>query len=371
MSDIYVGLMSGTSMDGIDAALVEFDTASIKILATRDYPYPAALRQQLLDAIAIPLDQEIDNVAELHRATGECFRDAALALLDAAGVKAAAITAIGSHGQTLRHQPNIETPFSLQIGDPQLIADGTNIRTVADFRSADIAAGGQGAPLAPVFHEWLFSAPGKTRCVVNIGGVANVTLLADKHDTIGFDTGPGNSLMDAWVRKHRDQAFDQDGRWAQQGSIDLELLERFLSEPYFAYAPPKSTGFEQFNLRWIEAHDVSSVEPADVQATLCALSATTIADAITDFAPETDDLLVCGGGARNATLMKQLASRLPSITVAPTSVAGLDPDWVEAVAFAWLAMRHQQNLPGNLPSVTGANAAVLLGMLFEPHQEPH
>ncbi len=365
MSEVFAGLMSGTSMDGIDAALVEFDESSLKILGCKTFPYPTALRQQLLDAIAIPLDQEIDNVADLNRATGECFRDAALALLEEAGVDAAAVTAIGSHGQTLRHQPNAEAPFSLQIGDPQLIANGTNIRTVADFRSADIAAGGQGAPLAPFFHEWLFRTPGKPRCVLNIGGVANLTVLSDQHDTIGFDTGPGNSLMDAWIRKQRGEAFDRDGRWAGEGSVNNELLDRFLSEPYFAYAPPKSTGFEQFNLRWIEGYDGQPIEPVDVQATLCALSATTIADAVTDFAPETADLLVCGGGARNPTLMQELEVRLPGVSVAPTSVAGLDPDWVEAVAFAWLAMRRLQGLPGNLPAVTGANEAVLLGTLYE------
>ncbi len=366
MNDIFVGLMSGTSMDGIDAALVEFGEFSLNIVATKDFPYPAALRQQLLDAIAIPLDREIKNAADLNRATGECFRDAALALLKEAGIDAATVTAIGSHGQTLRHQPNAKTPFSLQIGDPQLIANGTNIRTVADFRSADIVAGGQGAPLAPIFHEWLFRAPDKIRCVLNIGGVANLTVLADQVDTIGFDTGPGNSLMDAWIRKHRNEAFDRDGRWAGEGSVNTELLERFLSEPYFAYAPPKSTGFEQFNLGWIEAHDTRSIAPGDVQATLCALSAITIADAVTDFAPDTADLLICGGGAHNPTLLHEIEIRLPGVSVAPTSTAGLDPDWVEAVAFAWLAMRHLQGLPGNLPSVTGASDAVVLGALHEP-----
>lgn len=366
MSDIYVGLMSGTSMDGIDAALVEFSPSSINVLDTRDYPYPAALRTQLLDAIAIPLDREIDNIDELNRATGECFRDATVALLEDAGVEARAVSAIGSHGQTLRHQPDADTPFSLQIGDPQLIANGTQIQTVADFRSADIAAGGQGAPLAPLFHEWLLRAQGKTRCVLNIGGVANLTVLADQNDTIGFDTGPGNSLLDAWTRKYHDEAFDRDGEWADAGSVDVALLEQFLSDPYFAYAPPKSTGFEHFNLRWIEGHDTHSVEPGDVQATLCALSAITIADAVTDFAPDTADLLVCGGGVHNSTLMAEIQKRLPDVAVAPTSVAGLDPDWVEAVAFAWLAMRHLQGLPGNLPSVTGADKPVVLGQLYAP-----
>lgn len=367
MNDIFVGLMSGTSMDGIDAALVEFDESSLNVLCTRDHPYPGALREQLLNAIAIPLDREIENVDELNRITGECFRDAAKALLDDAGVDAAKVTAIGSHGQTLRHQPNADEPFSLQIGDPQLIADGTRIPTIADFRSADIAAGGQGAPLAPLFHDWLFRVRGKTRCVLNIGGVANVTVLADQNDAIGFDTGPGNSLMDAWIRRHRDEPYDHDGRWADEGTLDQELLARFLGEPYFAYAPPKSTGFEQFNLAWVEGHDTHSIKPEDVQATLCALSAETIADAVTDFAPDTSDLLVCGGGAHNPTLMRNIATRLSGISVASTAIAGLDPDWVEAVAFAWLAMRHVQGLPGNLPSVTGANEAVVLGTLFEAH----
>ena len=366
MSELYVGLMSGTSMDGIDAVLVEFGDASLNILATRDHRYPQALREQLLAAIAIPVEQEIPNIAALDTAVGECFRDATLALLADAGVDTSQVTAVGSHGQTLRHQPDAETPFSLQIGDAQLIANDTGIRTIADFRSADIAAGGQGAPLAPFFHEWLFRTPGETCCVLNIGGVANVTVLADSQETIGFDTGPGNSLMDAWIRKHRDEAFDRDGQWAAQGMIDDELLQQFLAEPYFSYAPPKSTGFEHFNLRWIEGHAVNALEPGDVQATLCELTAATIADAVNDYAPDTSKLLICGGGAHNPVLTQALQTRLPQTSVAATSSAGLDPDWVEAVAFAWLALRHLQNLPGNLPAVTGAREAVVLGVAFEP-----
>jgi anhydro-N-acetylmuramic acid kinase len=366
MSELYVGLMSGTSMDGIDAALVEFDESSLKILATRELEYPVALRQRLLDAITTPLDEEIADLAALDTATGECFRDAAIALLDDAGIEPSKVTAIGSHGQTLRHQPDAEPPFSLQIGGAQLIADGTGILTIADFRSADIAAGGQGAPLAPFFHEWLFRSHGETRSVLNIGGVANVTVIADDQDTIGFDTGPGNSLMDAWIRKHRELPFDHNGEWASEGNVDFALLEQFLSDPYFAFAPPKSTGFEHFNLAWIEGHDVSSVKAEDVQATLCALSAVTIADSVSDYAPGTSELLVCGGGAHNPVLLNELSARLPETSVAPTSEAGLDPDWVEAVAFAWLAMRNLQDLPGNLPSVTGAGESVILGSRFSP-----
>jgi len=366
MSELYVGLMSGTSMDGIDAALVDFSESSLKILGTREFDYPERLRKQLLEAIAIPLDQEIGNVAELHAAAGECFRDAALALLDDAGISASRVKAIGSHGQTLRHQPEANIPFSLQIGDPQIIADGTGIETIADFRSADIAAGGQGAPLAPYFHDWLFRTAGETRCVLNIGGVANITVLADGEDTIGFDTGPGNSLLDTWIRKHRGAAFDKNGEWAAEGHADNELLQEFLADPYFAFAPPKSTGFEHFNLAWIEGHDVASIAAADVQATLCRLSAVTIADAISDYAPRTSEVLVCGGGAHNPVLLDELATRLTQTTVAPTSIAGLDPDWVEAVAFAWLAMRHMHGLPGNLPTVTGAQNAAVLGSLSKP-----
>lgn len=366
MGELYIGLMSGTSMDGIDAALVEFAESSLNLLQTSDFPYPAELRRQLLSAISIPLDREILNVADLDGAIGECFRDAALALLQEAGVDASAVTAIGSHGQTLRHQPDAEQAFSLQVGDPTIIATGTGIDTVADFRSADIAVGGQGAPLAPLFHEWLFRRPGRNRCVLNIGGVANVTVMADGQATIGFDTGPGNSLMDAWIRLHQNEPFDRDGRWAGAGVVHNELLQRFLSEPYFAAASPKSTGFEQFNLRWIEAHDVGSIDPCDVQATLCALSAASIADAVKNFTFELSDLLVCGGGVHNPVLMHELAVRLPGVSVLPTSVAGLDPDWVEAAAFAWLAMRRLHGLPGNLPSVTGARQAVQLGNVHSP-----
>lgn len=366
MSNLFVGLMSGTSMDGIDAALVEFDDASLNIINTTDHRYPEELREQLLAAIRVPLNQDIDNVSKLDQMVGDVFAEAALALLASAGVDPANVNAIGSHGQTLRHQPKAEPPFSLQIGDAQRIADITGLPTVADFRSADIAAGGEGAPLAPFFHEWLFHLPGKTRCVLNIGGVANLTVLASDQETIGFDTGPGNSLMDAWTSKHNAEPFDRDGRWAETGNVDDELLQQFMSDPYFAFAPPKSTGFEHFNLNWVEGHEVAAVDAADVQATLCQLTANTIADAIEDYAPETSELLICGGGVHNPSLRHKIEARLPDVAVDSTASAGLDPDWVEAVAFAWLASRHLQGLPGNLPSVTGAKRSVVLGELFRP-----
>ncbi|MDH3533179.1 MAG: anhydro-N-acetylmuramic acid kinase, partial [Gammaproteobacteria bacterium] len=275
MSDLFIGLISGTSMDGIDAALVEFGDASVKILQTRAHDYPATLRQELSAAIQNPERCTLDDVGSLDRAVGECFRDAAIALLADAGIAPTAVTAIGSHGQTLRHQPQAARPFSLQIGDPAVIATGTGITTVADFRRADIALGGEGAPLAPAFHEWLFGNVAAPRAVLNIGGIANITVLsAEGATTTGFDTGPGNTLLDAWTRKHRDTPFDTDGGWAASGVVSEDLLTRLLADAYFAAAPPKSTGFEYFNLDWLGQALADAIDPVDVQATLCALTAT-------------------------------------------------------------------------------------------------
>jgi len=363
MGDLYIGLISGTSMDGIDAVLVEFGKSSLQILQTRDNAYPPELRDRLINAMQLPENCTVDDIGELDQRIGACFRDAAQALLEDAGVAASAVTAIGSHGQTLRHQPDAERPFTLQIGDPTLIATGTGITTVADFRRADLAVGGQGAPLAPIFHEWLFRQSGSGRTILNIGGIANITILADDRATTGFDTGPGNTLMDAWTRKHRNETFDRNGEWAASGSVDTELLKRLLSDPFFSATPPKSTGFEQFNLEWLEAAGAGSIDAGDVQATLCALTAASVSNAITAFAAGTKEILVCGGGVHNAELMRRLGESMPTLGLSSTATAGLDPDWVEAAAFAWLAMRRLQNLPGNLPSVTGAQRAVTLGAI--------
>ena len=364
MSDLYIGLMSGTSMDGIDAALVRFGSPDMTLLATHKHAYPPLLREQLATARLDPSLRTVADTGELDRAVGECFRDAAKALLGGAGVEPGRIAAIGSHGQTVRHEPHGERPYSLQIGNPDVIAAGTGITIVADFRSADIALGGQGAPLAPAFHEWLFLCPGKRRTILNIGGIANITLLpGDGGETTGFDTGPGNTLLDAWVRQHRGDPFDRDGAWAASGEVDEALLSRLLADPYFAAPPPKSTGFEYFNLEWLHGFSVGNLDPADVQATLCRLTAKTIANAVGDRA---DEVLVCGGGVHNTFLMRQLAASLPGIAVRSTGEAGLDPDWVEAVAFAWLAMRSLAGLPGNLPSVTGAKRATVLGVVHRP-----
>jgi len=365
MGDYYIGLISGTSMDGIDAALVQFGESSVEILKTRDHHYPPKLREQLIQAVRNPDNCTVDVVGELDQRVAACFRDAATELLRDADVGATTITAIGTHGQTLRHQPDADHPFTMQIGDPSVIAQGTGIMTIGDFRSADIALGGQGAPLTPPFHEWLLHRPGSNRVVLNIGGIANVTILpGDESDTTGFDTGPGNTLLDAWIAKHLDKTFDQDGAWAAAGTVDDDLLARLLDDPYFAAAPPKSTGFEYFNLRWLGSAGVAELQAADVQATLCAVTAQSIATAIQRFAADTSDVYVCGGGVHNTELMRRLTDALPGLKVASTSSFGLDPDWVEAAAFAWLAMRTSKNLPGNLPAVTGASRAAVLGSIY-------
>ncbi len=362
MCAYFVGLMSGTSMDGIDAVLVRFGDRDVTIHATHTAQYPPALKQALLAAIRKPLDVPLDTSGDLDRRVGECFRDAALAVIDIAGIDRREIVAIGSHGQTLRHQPNAAKPFSLQIGNAEIIARGTRTTTVANFRQADIAAGGQGAPLVPPFHQWLFGSTASNRVVVNIGGIANITILrGNGSDVLGFDTGPGNGLMDAWIRHHREQTFDQGGLWAASGSVNRSFLERLLDDSYFDLPPPKSTGFEYFNLPWLQGIDVSGIAPADVQATLCELSAVTIANAIAKYSGDRHDVFVCGGGSHNTELMRRLRRNLPDAEVLSTAAAGLDPDWVEAVAFAWLAMRTMRGETGNLPSVTGASHKVVLG----------
>jgi anhydro-N-acetylmuramic acid kinase len=367
MSGYYVGLMSGTSMDGIDAALVSFDKPGIVIQATHSQPYTADLKDALLAAIREPLNIQLDPSGDLDRRVGECFRDAALAVIDKSGVTLKDIVAIGSHGQTLRHQPDADPPFSTQIGDADIIAAGVGVTTVANFRQADISAGGQGAPLVPPFHQCLFSSGDTNRVVVNIGGIANVTVLpADESDVLGFDTGPGNGLMDAWTRQHRGQAFDNDGEWAAAGCVIEALLEQFLADPYFELSPPKSTGFEYFNPEWLRRFGIEDFDAMHVQATLCELSARSIAKAIDEHAAGTQEVFICGGGVRNPELMRRLRRAIPDVSVSSTSSVGLNPDWVEAVAFAWLAMRTMKNQTGNLPSVTGATHKVVLGDIHSP-----
>jgi anhydro-N-acetylmuramic acid kinase len=366
MADTCIGLMSGTSMDGIDAVLVNIGHTSLRVLETLSFKYPEQLQQRLRAAVSTPLDREIDNLEALHRETGECFRDAVIALVRQADFDPSGVTVIGSHGQTLRHEPDIAEPYSLQVGDPSVIATGAGIPVVADFRSADIEAGGQGAPLVPPFHRWLFHNDAASEVVVNIGGIANVTILPTSGHATGFDTGPGNTLMDGWTRENSNARFDAGGEFAASGKVDRPLLQRLLSDPYFSRRPPKSTGLEHFNLGWLRGANIDGLAAADVQATLCELTATSIADAIRSAAPDTDTVFVCGGGVHNAELMRRLEARLAGTDVLTTDAVGLDPDWVEAAAFAWLALRTINGLPGNLPSVTGASRPAVLGTIHQP-----
>ena len=366
---LYVGLISGTSMDGIDAALVEFGDHQCNVLATLAAPYPDELRNELITAAQSPGECTVDMIGHLDQWVGECFRDATIELLEKQGVAADSVDAIGSHGQTLRHQPRAARPFTLQIGDANIIAAGTGITTVADFRRRDVALGGEGAPLTPAFHQWLFADSEKNRAVLNIGGIANVTLLLpESTGVLGFDTGPGNTLLDAWCRQSRNQPYDNGGAWAASGSVVQPLLDEMLADPYFKLPPSKSTGFEYFNGTWIKnrlaAYGEGGVAAEDLQSTLAELSACTIAASVLEHAPAIEQLLVCGGGVHNTNLMQRLQSCLSGTLVQSTEEFGLHPDWVEAAAFAWLAKRRIEGKAGNLPEVTGATQAAVLGAIF-------
>ncbi|MEO6697233.1 MAG: anhydro-N-acetylmuramic acid kinase [Gammaproteobacteria bacterium] len=367
MSDLYIGLMSGTSMDAADAVLVDFGFNPPKLIATHRIPLAPELRSALL-ALCVPGPNEIERMAELDGRLGEIFAASALAVLKNANVKASDVHAIGSHGQTIRHQPTGPYPYSLQIGNPALIAQRTGITTVADFRRADIAAGGQGAPLVPAFHNAVFRSEEHDRVVVNIGGIANIAILPkDKNLSVtGFDTGPGNVLLDTWAERHLGKRMDEDGRFAASGHVCEGLLNTLLSDDYFALTPPKSTGREHFNIAWLDAalqaHTGTSAQ--DVQATLCELTTASIAQAIQHYAPQTSEILICGGGAHNAHLMQRLRAHLKSCSVESSEKHGINPDWVEAMAFAWLAKQRLEGKPGNLPTVTGAKRAVVLGGIY-------
>lgn len=364
MAELYLGLMSGTSADGIDAALVDFQPDIPALKATRSHPLPPELRHQLEATLAAGRCA-LDELAALDAGIGAAFAEAALALLRTADLPPAAVRAIGSHGQTLFHQPHGIHANSLQLGDANRIAECTGITTVADFRRRDMAAGGQGAPLVPGFHRAVFGGSGRHRVVVNIGGIANLTVLpADGQPVSGFDCGPGNTLMDAWARAHLGTPMDEDGRWAAGAEPDAALLRRMLKEPYFALPSPKSTGRELFNLSWLHAQDIAGLTPARVQASLCELTAVTVAEAVRRHAPGTEEVLVCGGGAYNSHLMNRLGRRLTGVALHTTAHAGWDPQWIEAAAFAWLARQTLTGAPGNVPSVTGAYRPVTLGAIY-------
>lgn len=364
--EIYIGLMSGTSLDSIDAALVSFTEANtINLVATHEHELPAMLRDELLNIINNPHSVDLDQFGKLHRELGLLYSSAVKALLTAAGKASKEIKAIGCHGQTVRHNPNAALPFTLQIGDAATLANECNIPVVADFRSADIALGGQGAPLVTAFHQWAFGRKAST--VVNIGGIANLSAL-DATTVSGFDTGPGNVLMDYWCQQHTGKPYDQHGAWAASGQVHEQLLQSLLSDTYFSQAPPKSTGREHFNARWLNSALQAletAVEPADVQATLCELTAATIAIAVRQQGP-TGQLWLCGGGAFNTELQRRISAHLPETAVSTTADLGLDPSWVEAVAFAWLARARLLKQPAGSPATTGARIAGLLGSIHQP-----
>jgi anhydro-N-acetylmuramic acid kinase len=368
---LFLGMISGTSVDGIDAALVQFnDHAAPRLLRARTFPLPAALRELVLRVSQADARVELDEFGELDTRIGQAFAAAAQALLEEAGVDAAQVRAIGSHGQTLRHRPSGEAPFTLQVGDANVIAERTGIDTVADFRRRDVAAGGQGAPLVPAFHAATLADAAEDRAVLNIGGIANLTLLPVGKAVRGFDTGPGNGLMDAWCLRHRGQPFDRAGAFAATGRCDELLLARLLAEPWLSLPPPKSTGRDLFHLSWLEARlGHAALTPADVQATLARFTARTVADALRAEMPGCARVLVCGGGVHNPVLLRELSAVLPGVVVESTAEQGLDPDFVEAMAFAWLAREFVARRAGNLASVTGARGARVLGALY-PGAEP-
>lgn len=369
MTDLYIGLISGTSADGIDAALVDFSRTYPEIIGTHYTPYPAALREKIF-ALCQKGEDEIHRMGELDVIIAKEFAHATNNLLKQHAVSPHEIKAIGSHGQNIRHHPHQPHRFTLQIGDPNTIAMETGITTVADFRRKDVALGGQGAPLVPAFHQHVFASETTDRVIVNIGGIANITLLPKNTPgpVIGFDTGPGNGLMDMWINRFFNETYDKNGAWGIQGSVNQPLLDSFLSDRYFLLSPPKSTGREYFNLEWIKKHLDSleiKIAPVDVQATLAELTARTIVDALQHYVTQ-GEILVCGGGAHNLFLLTRLRDLAkPYFHVETTNKYGIDPDWVEAMAFAWLARQTINRLPGNLPSVTGAkNPGILGGVYF-------
>lgn len=362
---LYLGMISGTSADGIDAALVDFDRG-VHLLHAATYAYAPELRAEILALAQCEGAFDLDAFGHLDVRLGAAFADACMMLLRAANVRAEQVRAIGSHGQTLRHRPQGAYPFSLQLGDASVIAEVTGLTTVADFRRADIAAGGQGAPLLPALHATLLAQPGEARAVLNLGGIANLTLLGADGGVRGFDTGPANALLDAWCQRHTGAICDVDGALATSGQVDPILLAALQSDPYFALPAPKSTGREYFHLRWLDARLAGhAVSVADVQATLLALTVHSITAALLANAPDTLLVYACGGGVHNPVLMHALDQALPC-TLLSTAAAGVDPDFVEAMAFAWLARERLHGRAGNLPTVTGARGSRVLGAVHAP-----
>jgi anhydro-N-acetylmuramic acid kinase len=353
--------MSGTSIDGVDAVLADFSTQPLRARAHAYVGFDPALRRELT-ALQREGTNEIERACLAANALMDVYATAVVAALRMASVDGSQVAAIGMHGQTIRHRPDLG--FTVQLANPARLVEATGIAVVADFRRRDVAAGGQGAPLAPAFHAATFANPGASRAVVNIGGIANVTALGADGSVRGFDTGPGNTLLDGWIERERGERFDRDGAWAAQGRVSETLLERLLGDEYFALRPPKSTGRDRFNLRWLQRRLRPNDAAVDVQRTLARFTARSIAIAIATHCAECDRIVVCGGGARNATVMADLATEASPRAVITSAELGIPVDQVEALAFAWLAREARHGRPGNLPAVTGARGPRVLGAIY-------
>lgn len=360
----FIGQMSGTSLDGIDTAIVEIQNGQCALIASHSFNWPQDIEQRLRHLIE--QGDSLDETLQLDQVCAQHFARATLECLAKTHLHPKDIKAIGCHGQTIRHSPNSDPAYTLQICNPNTIAENTGITTVSDFRSRDIAAGGQGAPLAPAFHEAVFRHPEKNRVVLNIGGIANISIL-DNEPLSGYDTGPGNRLLDDWIRHCKQLPYDAGGEFAASGIINNDLLSQLLNDSYFQLTAPKSTGSDYFNLKWLEKHlnSYPEEEPENIQATLAALTATSITDQIKQSMTDYDEVLVCGGGVHNNFMMQLIRKQLPDTAVTSTEEHAIHPDWVEAMAFAWLAQQALSGLPGNASSVTGAKGARICGAIYQ------
>ncbi len=369
-AQLFLGMLSGTSRDGADTVLVRFAEGRTECIASLCVTYPPGLAEMLGRMVRRRRRPDDDELSLADQQLAEFFSLCAWALLDQAGVGASEVTAIGSHGQTVWHQPSKSGPESIQLGNPQCIANLTGIRTVGYFRQADLKMGGQGAPLAPLLHAALLKPEAGIRAVLNLGGIANISLINASGTAVGYDTGPGNCLVDAWIKKHKGVDYDQGGQWAAGGEVDLRLLELLLADPYFLLQPPKSTGVEHFNIPWLRERldqlesEATTNSFRDVQATLSELTARSIAAAVGKTTA--DELLICGGGVHNTDLIRRICRLLPDLRVDTTDACGIDPDWMEGILFAWLARERIAGRLQDTRCITGAREPVLLGEVFEP-----
>ncbi len=366
--ELYIGIMSGTSMDGIDAVLVTFEGQKNQIIESHSQAFPGDLKARL-DRLLNNYQTTLREIGEIDHYLALCYADTVKNLICKTTFNPQQIRAIGCHGQTVFHSPGTRFPFTMQLGDGNLISTKTGIKTVVDFRRMDMAFGGGGAPLTPAFHQAFLNDKQEKKVILNLGGIANITILASEDkNVLGFDTGPANCLMDSWIQYIKGEKYDNGGNWAKSGKVIDELLNEMLNEAYFKQSVPKSTGRELFNLKWLNKHlkENSVFKNEDIQATLLELTAISIAQSIKTYANCTNTVYACGGGAYNKYLLERLSFHLPNIKVATTEKLGIPPLQVEAIAFAWLAMQRVNNQPGNLPSVTGASQKVLLGTIYEP-----